>query len=176
MVAGSGRLPTPHTLLVDFQQRGDLQGADKGGDPSTSVQVVNNGGADPSYREGGLPRYLARSTGLATYAALRIFQTRIPSNTGGDYALQLSIWARLASGRDRSRNQPIMLNPSMFRPTSNSTCFTARLPTIVPTSAGPSSRLQDVRISRDRQSQQRYRVRVSKTSQGAYTLRLIVDR
>ena len=72
MVAGSGRLPTPHTLLVDFQQRGDLQGADKGGDPSTS------------YREGGLPRYLARSTGLATYAALRIFQTRIPSNTGGD--------------------------------------------------------------------------------------------
>ena len=107
----SGRLPTPDALLIDFQQRGDLQGADK----------------------------------------------------GGDYALQLSIWARLASGRDRSRNQPIMLNLSMFRPTSNSTCFTARLPTIVPTSAGPSSRLQDVRISRDRQSQQRYRIGLSST-------------
>ena len=35
MVAGSGRLPTPHALLVDFQQRGDLRGADTGGDPST---------------------------------------------------------------------------------------------------------------------------------------------
>ena len=28
----SGRLPTPDALLIDFQQRGDLQGADKGGD------------------------------------------------------------------------------------------------------------------------------------------------
>ena len=28
MVAGSGRLPTPHTLLVDFQHRGNLHGAD----------------------------------------------------------------------------------------------------------------------------------------------------
>ena len=60
MVAGSGRLPTPHALLVDFQQRGDLRGADTGGDPSTSVQVVNQDGADPS-----TDRYLARSTGLA---------------------------------------------------------------------------------------------------------------
>ena len=28
MVAGSGRLPTPHALLVDFQHRGNLRGAD----------------------------------------------------------------------------------------------------------------------------------------------------
>ena len=47
----SGRLPTPDALLIDFQQRGDLQGADKGGDPS-------------------IHRYLARSTGLAIFVTI----------------------------------------------------------------------------------------------------------
>ena len=59
----------------------------------------------------------------------------------GGHLLRLALRARLASGLDRWRNQPIMLKPSMFRPTSNFTCFTYRLPTIVPTSAVPSSRV-----------------------------------
>ena len=55
----SGRLPTPDALLIDFQQRGDLQGADTGGDPSTD-------------------RYLARSTGLAFFVTISPQQVTPP--------------------------------------------------------------------------------------------------
>ena len=88
----SGRLPTPDALLVDFQQRGDLRGAD----PFTD-------------------RYFVRSTGLAIYphqvtpiqVAIHLQQ---PLNTGGNLRdrsaasfLVVRHTLRLATSNNRDR-------------------------------------------------------------------------
>ena len=74
----SGRLPTPHTLLGDFQQCSDL-----GGDLATASQVVNKGGDLRDAENGGsFQRYTNLTDADTVYASQQ-------ANAGGVHPLSL---------------------------------------------------------------------------------------